>query len=230
MHIHPTSVLFDEKSLPAPFLVYQARAGTRARTLSVSPVVPNKRRAAEVTAPAFLARLRSLCIVFHGHARKLAVSRRLRCGRRPFYLPSPSRASSCVFWRAHRVARLTTAALTYPSAHLLGGCVRQELVASSKTYVRDGTCVSSQPLLLFGGALKVEHKEGVIVMDEWLHVKSQGKRPCCLQPWRCCGACVPILSVPACWCCQHACAGAVGARVLVLCEPTHGMAAQRARL
>jgi HrpA-like RNA helicase len=43
-----------------------------------------------------------------------------------------------------------------------------EIVKTSKIYVRDCTAVTPFSLLLFGGALEVYHKEGVIAVDQWL--------------------------------------------------------------
>jgi len=50
-------------------------------------------------------------------------------------------------------------------------CCFFEIMKTSKMYVRDCTPVSPVNLLLFGGALKVYHGEGVITVDEWLQFR-----------------------------------------------------------
>ena len=36
--------------------------------------------------------------------------------------------------------------------------------------MRDGTCVSALPLVLFGGAVDVRHMESTVVVDKWLRL------------------------------------------------------------
>lgn len=63
------------------------------------------------------------------------------------------------------------------SAKQLGyryACFR-EIIQTRKLYARDATVVSPFALLLFGGALRVYHKEGVISVDEWLKFKIAAK-------------------------------------------------------
>jgi HrpA-like RNA helicase len=47
-------------------------------------------------------------------------------------------------------------------------CCYREIMQTRKLYVRDATVVSPFALLLFGGALRVYHTEGVVTVDEWL--------------------------------------------------------------
>jgi HrpA-like RNA helicase len=54
-------------------------------------------------------------------------------------------------------------------------CCYHAMVKTSKTYVRDMTTVSPFALLLFGGALEVFHKEGVISVDGWLKFRIAAK-------------------------------------------------------
>jgi hypothetical protein len=39
-----------------------------------------------------------------------------------------------------------------------------------QVYVRDGTCVSALPLVLFGGDVDVRHIESIVVVDKWLRL------------------------------------------------------------
>jgi Helicase associated domain (HA2)/Oligonucleotide/oligosaccharide-binding (OB)-fold len=50
-----------------------------------------------------------------------------------------------------------------------------EIIQTKKLYVRDVTAVSPFALLLFGGALHVYHKEGVVSVDEWLKFRITAK-------------------------------------------------------
>jgi hypothetical protein len=43
-----------------------------------------------------------------------------------------------------------------------------ELVATGKVYVHDCTMVSPYSLLLFGGAIAVDHSQGLITVDQWI--------------------------------------------------------------
>ena len=54
-------------------------------------------------------------------------------------------------------------------------CCFHEIVKTSKVYVRDCTTVSPFALLLFGGALDVYHREGVIAVDQWLKFRIAAK-------------------------------------------------------
>jgi len=54
-------------------------------------------------------------------------------------------------------------------------CCFHEIVKTSKMYVRDCTPVSPVALLLFGGATKVYHGEGVITVDDWLQFRISAK-------------------------------------------------------
>lgn len=50
-----------------------------------------------------------------------------------------------------------------------------EIVRTSKTYVRDSTTVSEFALMLFGGNLKVYHTHGVVTIDDWLKFRIDAK-------------------------------------------------------
>ena len=41
----------------------------------------------------------------------------------------------------------------------------------SRVYVRDTTLVSAYPLLLFGGDIKVQHLQKLLVIDNWIKYK-----------------------------------------------------------
>ena len=41
----------------------------------------------------------------------------------------------------------------------------------SRVYVRDTTLVSAYPLLLFGGDIKVQHLQKLLVVDNWIKYK-----------------------------------------------------------
>jgi HrpA-like RNA helicase len=58
-------------------------------------------------------------------------------------------------------------------------CCYQEIVKTSKIYVRDCTTVSPIALLLFGGSLQVFHSKHVVTVDQWLQFKI-GARPATL--------------------------------------------------
>ena len=58
-------------------------------------------------------------------------------------------------------------------------CCFQEIVKTSKIYVRDCTTVSPIALLLFGGSLQVFHSKHVVTVDDWLQFKI-GARPATL--------------------------------------------------
>ena len=51
----------------------------------------------------------------------------------------------------------------------------QDIMLTRKLYVRDATVVSPFALLLFGGALRVFHRQGVITVDEWLKFRIAAK-------------------------------------------------------
>lgn len=51
----------------------------------------------------------------------------------------------------------------------------QDIMQTRKLYVRDATVVSPFALLLFGGALRVFHRQGVISVDEWLKFRITAK-------------------------------------------------------
>ena len=51
----------------------------------------------------------------------------------------------------------------------------QDIMQTRKLYVRDATVVSPFALLLFGGALCVFHRQGVISVDEWLKFRIAAK-------------------------------------------------------
>jgi len=51
----------------------------------------------------------------------------------------------------------------------------QDIMLTRKLYVRDATVVSPFALLLFGGALRVYHRLGVITVDEWLKFRIAAK-------------------------------------------------------
>jgi uncharacterized membrane protein YgcG len=51
---------------------------------------------------------------------------------------------------------------------LSGYLIYHEQVKTSKVYLRDCSAVSPYPLMLFGGQLKVWHREQVITVDNWL--------------------------------------------------------------
>ncbi|CAK4072233.1 unnamed protein product [Aphanomyces euteiches] len=46
--------------------------------------------------------------------------------------------------------------------------VYNELVQTSKLFVRESTMVAPYALLLFGGKLQVQHEKGLILVDEWI--------------------------------------------------------------
>ena len=46
-----------------------------------------------------------------------------------------------------------------------------EQVKLSRVYLRDSTLVSPYPILLFGGAISVQHQERVIAVDDWITFK-----------------------------------------------------------
>lgn len=50
-----------------------------------------------------------------------------------------------------------------------------DIMLTRKLYVRDATVVSPFALLLFGGALRVYHRLGVITVDEWLKFRIAAK-------------------------------------------------------
>lgn len=52
----------------------------------------------------------------------------------------------------------------YPSPYV----VFHEVVKTSKVYIREATVVTPYSLLLFGGEIKVNHRERSVVMDDWL--------------------------------------------------------------
>jgi len=53
-------------------------------------------------------------------------------------------------------------------------CYR-DIIQTRKLYIRDATVVSPFAILLFGGALHVYHREGLISVDEWLKFKIAAK-------------------------------------------------------
>lgn len=53
--------------------------------------------------------------------------------------------------------------------------VYHEMVKTAKVYVRDATTISPYALLLFGGAIKVQHKLGKITVDGWLGLDAAPK-------------------------------------------------------
>ncbi len=54
-------------------------------------------------------------------------------------------------------------------------CVYHDIVKTSKIYVRDLTPVNSFAILLFGGSLKLFHKEGVVTVDDWIIFRASAK-------------------------------------------------------
>jgi HrpA-like RNA helicase len=54
-------------------------------------------------------------------------------------------------------------------------CCFHEIVKTKKTYVRDCTTVSPFALVLFGGALEVYQREGIVTVDEWLKFRISPK-------------------------------------------------------
>lgn len=54
-------------------------------------------------------------------------------------------------------------------------------VKTSKTFLRDCTVVSPMAILLFGGALRVVHEGGYVLVDEWLRIRCSF--PACLLAW-----------------------------------------------
>eukprot|EP00850_Spirogloea_muscicola_P015823 SM000124S25955 [mRNA] locus=s124:410023:420711:+ [translate_table: standard] len=50
--------------------------------------------------------------------------------------------------------------------------VFHEKVRTTKVYIRDCTCVSPYPLLLFGGPVSVNHLAGEVVVDSWLQLRA----------------------------------------------------------
>lgn len=54
-------------------------------------------------------------------------------------------------------------------------------VKTSKTFLRDCTVVSPMAILLFGGALRVVHEGGYVLVDEWLRIRCSS--PACLLAW-----------------------------------------------
>ena len=58
-------------------------------------------------------------------------------------------------------------------------CCYQEIVKTSKIYVRDCTTVSPIALLLFGGSLEVFHTKHIVTVDKWLQFRI-GARPATL--------------------------------------------------
>ncbi|XP_022087054.1 ATP-dependent RNA helicase DHX29-like isoform X2 [Acanthaster planci] len=50
-----------------------------------------------------------------------------------------------------------------------------EKVKLSRVFIRDNTLVSAYPLLLFGGALAVQHREKLITVDEWIKFQAPAK-------------------------------------------------------
>lgn len=53
--------------------------------------------------------------------------------------------------------------------------VYHEMVKTAKVYVRDATTISPYALLLFGGAIKVQHRLGKITVDGWLGLDAAPK-------------------------------------------------------
>ncbi|KAK9832693.1 hypothetical protein WJX81_000845 [Elliptochloris bilobata] len=47
-----------------------------------------------------------------------------------------------------------------------------EKVKTSRTFLRDCTVVSPMALLLFGGALAVQHEAGLVLVDDWLRIRA----------------------------------------------------------
>jgi hypothetical protein len=58
---------------------------------------------------------------------------------------------------------------TLPCVQVRGGVWLQ--VKTSKTFLRDVTVVSPTALLLFGGALTVEHDGGYVSVDGWIRIR-----------------------------------------------------------
>ncbi len=50
-----------------------------------------------------------------------------------------------------------------------------EKLHTTKVYVRDSTMVSEFALLLFGGAIAVDHEQGVLKIDDWIMFKAPGR-------------------------------------------------------
>ncbi|KAK7093940.1 hypothetical protein V1264_007619 [Littorina saxatilis] len=59
--------------------------------------------------------------------------------------------------------------------HSVAWFVYGEKVKSSRVYVRDTTFVSAYPLLLFGGDIKVQHLQKLLVIDNWIKYKAVAK-------------------------------------------------------
>ena len=53
--------------------------------------------------------------------------------------------------------------------------VYHEMVKTAKVYIRDATTISPYALLLFGGAIKVQHRLGKITVDGWLGLDAAPK-------------------------------------------------------
>lgn len=47
-----------------------------------------------------------------------------------------------------------------------------QMSETSKLYVREASMVPVFSLLLFGGALRVEHEQGLLVVDDWMEFKA----------------------------------------------------------
>ncbi len=48
-------------------------------------------------------------------------------------------------------------------------------VKLSRVFIRESSLVSPYPLLLFGGALAVQHREKVITVDDWIKFQAPAK-------------------------------------------------------
>ncbi|XP_039606285.1 ATP-dependent RNA helicase DHX29 [Polypterus senegalus] len=53
-----------------------------------------------------------------------------------------------------------------------GWLLYQEKVKYSKVYIRDTTLISPFPILLFGGAIGLQHRERLITVDNWIHFQA----------------------------------------------------------
>ena len=50
--------------------------------------------------------------------------------------------------------------------------VYHQKIRTGKVYIRDSTCVSAWPIVLFGGRISVDHHHNVITMDDHLKMEA----------------------------------------------------------
>lgn len=56
-----------------------------------------------------------------------------------------------------------------------GWLVFQEKVKYSQAFLRDSTLVGNYPILLFGGDVDVQHKQQLVIVDDWIKFKAPAK-------------------------------------------------------